>query len=131
MIETNEEPCTELGKRDIIIFAQTARRRSFVIMILNMRIWWMSFRSYLWNIRSKCILIKLWRLTSICFCPGEEQIVLTLSIIWNTGLAEDYVKTVINRFRKTMISGSYLWKMNSICAGISFMWHVMHSKSGI
>ena len=56
---------------------------------------------------------------------------LTLSIILNTGLAEDYVKTVINRFRKTMISGSFLWKMNSICAGISFMWHVMHSKSGI
>lgn len=38
MIETNEEPRTELGKRDIIIFAQTARRKSFVIMILNMRI---------------------------------------------------------------------------------------------
>ena len=38
MIETNEETCNELGKRGIIIFAQTARRRSFVIMILNMRI---------------------------------------------------------------------------------------------
>ena len=38
MIETNEEPCTELGKRGIIIFAQTARRISSAIMILNMRI---------------------------------------------------------------------------------------------